>query len=131
MARPQRGGAAPHRRAETGRSRLRRQVDDRVRRLSSEGAETRPADTLTVEYALRQGADAADDRIVELITALPERADILVYTSDRRLRERVVAIGADVQGARVLNELLRASGARKKFKTSLPNIDVFSVWLGR
>ena len=73
-----------------------------------------PADTLTVEYALRQGADAADDRIVELITALPERADILVYTSDRRLRERVVAIGADVQGARVLNELAAASGARKE-----------------
>ena len=55
-----------------------------------------------VEYAVRKGADAADDRIVELLAALPEGTDAVVYTSDRRLRERAVALGARVEGAGAL-----------------------------
>ncbi len=57
---------------------------------------------LSVEYAERHGADAADDRIVELLGALPSGVDALVYTSDRRLRERVLALGARVEGASAL-----------------------------
>ena len=65
-------------------------------------AATPPPDGVGVEYADRAGRDAADDRIVELLAALPEGADALVYTSDRRLRERAAALGARVEGASVL-----------------------------
>ena len=61
-----------------------------------------PADALSVEYAARYGADAADDRIVELLSELPQGMDALVYTSDRRLRERALALGAKVEGASAL-----------------------------
>ncbi len=63
-----------------------------------------------VEYARRKGANAADDRIVELLAALPEGTDAVVYTSDRRLRERAAALGARVEGAGAL--LRRARGGR-------------------
>ena len=69
-----------------------------------------PADALSVEYAARYGADAADDRIVELIGGLPPGTRALVYTSDRRLRERASALGARVEGA---SALLRAAGRQK------------------
>ena len=62
---------------------------------------------LRVEYAARDGADAADDRIVELISDLPSGTRALVYTSDRRLRERASALGARVEGT---SALLRAAG---------------------
>ena len=63
--------------------------------------------TLHVEYAARDGADAADDRIVELIGDLPPGTSALLYTSDRRLRERASALGARVEGT---SALLRAAG---------------------
>ena len=63
------------------------------------------ADAPSVEYAARHGADAADDRIVELLRELPPSTNALVYTSDRRLRERASALGARVEGA---SALLRA-----------------------
>ena len=46
--------------------------------------------------------DGADDRIVELVGALPDPAMALVYTSDSELRARVRALGARVAGARTL-----------------------------
>ena len=50
--------------------------------------------------------DGADDRIVELVGALPDPAMALVYTSDSELRARVHALGARVAGARtLLNEI--------------------------
>lgn len=72
------------------------------------------ADGVRVEYARRSGADAADDRIVELLAGLPEGAEALVYTSDRRLRERAAALGARVEGAGALLRQLdaRDSGAQ-------------------
>lgn len=63
------------------------------------------AGALRVEFASRRGPNAADDRIVSLIRALPEGAGAVVYTSDRRLRERAAALGARVEGA---SALLRA-----------------------
>ena len=71
----------------------------------SPGEAPRSVGALTVEYARGRGADAADDRIVELLDALPPGTDALVYTSDRRLRERAAALGARVEGA---SALLRA-----------------------
>ncbi len=60
-------------------------------------------------YATRRGADAADDRIIELITH--ERRSIapgsvLVTTSDKRLQSRVDALGARCQGVQALLDLL-------------------------
>ena len=77
--------------------------------LPSLDEEAEPASPLCVDYALRRGANAADDRIVELVAALPEGRNVLVYTSDRRLRERVSALGAQVRGAGVLRRLAGAS----------------------
>ena len=57
-----------------------------------------------VLYATRRGRNAADDRIIELLDALLDRAGIEVVTSDRELRRR-----AGERGVRVLSagELLR------------------------
>jgi predicted RNA-binding protein with PIN domain len=52
---------------------------------------------LTILYATRRGRDAADDRIVELLEALPP--PIEVVTSDRALAARARALGAEVRGA--------------------------------
>ena len=53
---------------------------------------------LTVVHAGHGGRDSADDRIVELVGALPDRTTALVYTSDAGLRSRVHAMGAQVRG---------------------------------
>ena len=67
-------------------------------------------DGVRVEHAKRKGANAADDRIVELLEALPEGTGAVVYTSDRGLRERAAALGARVEGAGAL--LRRIASAR-------------------
>ncbi|MEX0664124.1 MAG: NYN domain-containing protein [Acidimicrobiia bacterium] len=56
-------------------------------------------DQVEVVYARRKGRDAADDRIVELVSALPSTAGVSVITSDRALAEQVKALGAQVSGA--------------------------------
>lgn len=56
-------------------------------------------DGIEVRYARRSGADAADDRIVELVADDPA---VEVVTSDRALRERVTALGAEVSGSGTL-----------------------------
>ena len=52
--------------------------------------------------------NAADDRIVELIDALPRPETALVYTSDAGLRARVHELGAQVAGARALLDAIAA-----------------------
>ena len=61
-----------------------------------------PLECLTVIHAGHCGRDSADDRIVELVSALPDRAMALVYTSDAALRARLHAMGAQVAGAQAL-----------------------------
>ena len=61
-------------------------------------------DGVRVIYAPRRGPDAADDRIVELVAAAPNPEEITVFSSDRRLVERVRDLGASTRGA---GELLR------------------------
>lgn len=63
---------------------------------------------LLVLYAARRGPDAADDRIVELVAADAEPSSLRIVTSDRALRERVRALGADVEGAGALLRRLDA-----------------------
>ena len=92
--------------------------------------EAEKEDVVTVEYALRRDADAADNRIVDLIAGLPERTDTLVYTSDRRLRERVTALGASVQGAQALLELAAASRPREEAQDIIAEYGVSDVDAG-
>lgn len=66
---------------------------------------------LTVLHTGHGRRDGADDRIVELVRALPDRATSLVYTSDAELRDRVHTLGAQVAGARaLLNEIAALRG---------------------
>ena len=51
------------------------------------------------EFAERPGPDGADDRIVELVTDAAAPGALVVVSSDRALRQRVQALGAQVLGA--------------------------------
>lgn len=50
-----------------------------------------------VAFASRRGRDAADHEIVAMVAADPEPGQFLVVTSDRRLAERVLDLGALVE----------------------------------
>ena len=66
---------------------------------------------LTVLHTGHGRRNGADDRIVELVRALPHRATSLVYTSDAELQDRVRMLGAQVAGARaLLNEIAALRG---------------------
>lgn len=71
---------------------------------------------LTVYYAQRAGANAADDRIVEIVTTDPDPEALEVITADRDLRARVSSLGARVVGPCALLEALddghRAGGSQ-------------------
>ena len=60
--------------------------------------------SVEVLYASRAGRNAADDRIVELLDALPDATRVEVVTSDRELRRRAEERGVRVRGA---GQLLR------------------------
>ena len=65
-----------------------------------------PQDCLSVVHTGHGRRDGADDRIVELVGALPDPVGALVYTSDAKLRARLHTLGARVSGARtLLNEI--------------------------
>ena len=55
-------------------------------------------DCLTVIHTGHRRRDGADDRIVGLVHEHPDRAALLVYTSDAKLRTRVKALGTQVMG---------------------------------
>ena len=55
-----------------------------------------------VLYARRSGPDAADERIVDILTDDPDPSSIRVFTSDRNLRLEAERLGATVDGASVL-----------------------------
>jgi predicted RNA-binding protein with PIN domain len=56
-------------------------------------------DGVRVVYASRAGANAADDRIVELVASDPAPTGVRVVTSDRALQARVRELGARVVSA--------------------------------
>ena len=66
-------------------------------------------DGVLVAYATRAGRDAADDRIVTEVEKDREPASLVVVTSDRKLAERVRALGATVEGAGTLLARLEAT----------------------
>ena len=57
---------------------------------------------LTVIHTGHDRRNGADNRIVELVDALPNWAASLVYTSDAKLRTRVKALGTQVVGSGTL-----------------------------
>ena len=61
-----------------------------------------PSQGVTVEYAARPGRNGADDHIVRLLEELPPGSRPLLFTSDRGLRERAIAAGANIEGSRSL-----------------------------
>jgi len=63
-------------------------------------------DRVRVVYATRGGRDAADDRLVELLAAMPSSPSVLVITSDRDLADRARQLGAEVHGAATLRAAL-------------------------
>ena len=66
---------------------------------------------VAVRYARRRGRDAADDRIVELVSADADPAGLRVVTSDRDLVDRVIALGATTEGAGTFLRRLDRLGA--------------------
>jgi predicted RNA-binding protein with PIN domain len=79
-------------------------LDGRPNRAMPEGAD----EGVMVLWANRRGPDAADDRIIELVREAEAPETMLVVTSDRALRERVEALGANVEGASMLLRRLDA-----------------------
>jgi uncharacterized protein YaiI (UPF0178 family) len=78
---------------------------------------------ITVRYARRDGRDAADDRILELLAEpVPIRSAVtatgdassLVVTADRELRDRAVTLGARTLGPRLLLEELDRRATRRR-----------------
>ena len=67
-----------------------------------------PHERLAVVHAGPARRDGADNRIVDLVEALPDPGAALVYTSDSGLRARVQALGAEVAGARALLDEIAA-----------------------
>lgn len=53
---------------------------------------------VAVAYARRAGADAADERIVEIVAGDARPTRLCVATADRRLRDAVTQLGAGVVG---------------------------------
>ncbi len=71
-----------------------------------------PESPLRIVYAGRRGTNAADDRIVEMAADSTPRRSVLVYTSDRDLRARVTALGANVKGAGSLSRVVKGNVSR-------------------
>ena len=69
-----------------------------------------PQDCLAVVHTGHGRQDGADDRIANLVDALPDPATALIYTSDAGLRARVHALGARVAGAQALLDEIAAAG---------------------
>ena len=69
--------------------------------------------SVTVAYATRHGANAADDEIVRMVAADPEPSTLRVVTSDRRLAERVAELGAPANGVMNFRHRLEEIAARR------------------
>ncbi len=77
---------------------------------------------LTAIHTGHRRRDGADDRIVELVREHPDRAALLVYTSDAKLRSRVKALGAQVMGSgTLLRQLASVRGPREPIAAGHPH----------
>lgn len=72
----------------------------------------------TVVHAGHGRRDGADDRIVEFVHENPHRAATLVYTSDAKLRTRLMALGTRVIGSgTLLKQIATVSGTMEPTAT--------------
>ena len=76
---------------------------------------------LTAIHTGHRRRDGADDRIEELVREHPDRAALLVYTSDARLRNRVKALGAQVVGSGTLLRQLAPARPKESIDTGCPH----------
>ena len=77
-----------------------------------------PPECLTLIHTGHGRRNGADDRIVELVDALPNWVASLVYTSDAELRTRVEAVGTQVVGSRtLLRQIATARGTMEPIDT--------------
>ena len=77
-----------------------------------------PPACLTLTHTGQGHPNGADDRILELVDALPNRAASLVYTSDAKLRTRVEALGTQVEGSgTLLRQIAKARGTMEPIDT--------------
>ena len=75
-------------------------------------------DCLTVIHTGHGRRNGADDRIVELVGALPDWAASLVYTSDAKLRTRVKALRTQVVGSgTLLRQIATVRGTMEPIET--------------
>jgi predicted RNA-binding protein with PIN domain len=85
-----------------------------------------------VRYAHSDERDAADDDIVRAVEADSEPGRLTVVTSDRRLRERVDALGAHVEGSRRFLTRIAGIESRRSDRAVLAHFDIDeSTLLGR
>jgi hypothetical protein len=85
-----------------------------------------------VRYAHSRARDAADDEIVRIVAARAAPGDTTVVTSDRALRDQVVALGAGIEGAGRFLDRLAAVGSRRRDRAVLDRFGVDeSALLGR
>ena len=77
-------------------------------------------DCLTAIHTGHRRRDGADDRIEELVREHPDRAALLVYTSDAKLRNRVKALGAQVMGSGTLLRQLAPARPTEPIDTGCP-----------
>lgn len=82
-----------------------------------------PHDFVSVVHAGHRRRNAADDRLVELVGALPRPETALVYTADAELRARVQLFGARVVGARMLLDAIAARRHEVQAKGGGPSTD--------
>ena len=81
-----------------------------------------PPECLTVIHTGHRRRDGADDWIADLVREHPDRAALLVYTSDARLRNRVKALGAHVMGSgALLRQLAPVRGPKEPIDTGHPH----------
>jgi predicted RNA-binding protein with PIN domain len=57
------------------------------------------------------GPNAADDEIVRIVASLPQAEAATVVSSDRRLGERILELGAEVMGAKTFRRVLEGSAS--------------------
>ena len=77
-----------------------------------------PPECLSVIHTGHGRRNGADDRIVELVNALPNWAASLVYTSDAELRTRIRALGSQVAGSgTLLRQIATARGTMEPIYT--------------
>ena len=79
-------------------------------------------DCLTAIHTGHRHRDGADDHIEELVREHPDRAALLVYTSDAKLRNRVKALGAQVMGSgTLLRQIAQVRGPKAPTDSGHPH----------